>query len=85
MNYVLVNFKVIFTHFSIKIKIAKDLLGLKWTDEKGGVHLLEILESKVNIYIWCILVTRDNILVKSREKHDLNHFFFTMKLVCSNH
>ena len=37
------NFQVILTHF-IKKNLAKYYLRLKWTDEEGGLHLLESLE-----------------------------------------
>ena len=40
------NFQVILTQI-FENKLAKYFLGLKWTDEEGGIHLLESLEWKV--------------------------------------
>ena len=40
-------FQGILTCFFDQKKIAKYYSGLKWTDNEGGIHLLESLEWKV--------------------------------------
>ena len=68
--YLLIN--QFFNYFNTPF--LKKKIGLKLTDEERGIHLLEILESRLLIHYFSgFLVTWYSIPTNSREKHDLNH------------
>ena len=63
------------TLFNFEKLSRKNYLELKWTDEEGGIHLLEILEWKVtcwHTYFWGSLVKWDDNLPNSIENNMTN-------------